>query len=122
MSVEITHISDGAVTFRITGLLKFTEFAGAQERAAEIIRRQGKVRFLVLVENFAGTEKTGDWGDISFQADNDQFIEKIAIVGDQQWKDLALLFTGKGIRRIPIEFFPTTDLARAQAWLTSDPS
>jgi hypothetical protein len=71
----------------------------------------------LLVENFAGIDKAGNWGDVSFQARNDPFIEKIAIVGEKKWEDVTLLFSGKGIRRVPIEYFPPADLAKARAWL-----
>ena len=120
MSAEITDVSAGIITFKISGTLQQTELAEAQKMAAEVIRKQGKVRFLVLVENFAGVAKTGNWGDISFSTANDPFIEKMAIVGDKKWEDVALLFTSKGIRRVLIEYFSPADLARAQAWLTTD--
>ena len=119
MSIEIVDVADGVLTFKVTGRLIQAEFAAAQKRAGEIIRQQGKVRFLVLVENFAGTEKGGDWGDVSFQADYDPFIEKIAIVGDKQWEGVALLFTSKGIRRVAIEYFQPADLVKAKAWLAA---
>ena len=121
MSAEIIDVSDRILTFRITGQLKHSEFTAAQRQAADLIRRQGKVRILVLVENFTGTEKAGDWGDVSFQVQNDPFIEKIAIVGDTAWKDLTLLFTGKGVRRVPIEYFAPADLSKARAWLIDTP-
>jgi hypothetical protein len=117
MSAEIVDQTGGVVTFRISGKLKQAEMAGAQAQAAGIIQKQGKVSFLVLIENFLGTEKEGDWGDVSFQFQNDDFIKKIALVGDKQWEALTLMFTGKGIRRVAIEYF--TDLAKARAWLAA---
>lgn len=119
MSSEIANVSDRVLTIRIAGRLKHSELTAAQQQTADLIRQKGKVRLLVLVENFAGTEKAGDWGDISFQAENDPFIEKIAIVGDAKWEDLALLFTGKGVRRVPIEYFASAELGKANAWLAA---
>jgi len=119
MSAEIVDISDRILTFRITGQLTHSEFVAAQKIAADLIQKQGKARLLVLVENFAGIEKAGNWGDISFQADNDPFIEKIAIVGEKKWEDLALLFTGKGVRRVAIAYFLPADLVNARAWLNA---
>ena len=117
MGYEIVDQSGGVLTFRITGTLNYSEFKEGQERAAKLIQEQGKTKFLVLIEDYHGTEKQGDWGDVSFQAKFDPLIEKIALVGDKQWKDLALLFAGKGIRRVPIEYFATNDLPKAKAWL-----
>lgn len=119
MSAEITEVSGNVLTFKITGQLKQAEFAAAQKRAGEIIRQQGKVRLLVLIEKFTGMDNAGDWGDVSFQLDYDDFIEKIAIVGDQRWEELAKVFTGKGIRHVAIEYFSPADLAKAGAWLAA---
>ena len=76
---------------------------------------------LVLTEGFQGWERGGDWGDLSFQMGNDSFIEKLAIVGEKQWEDLALLFAAKGFRRFPVEYFQPTELSRAHAWLAPKP-
>jgi hypothetical protein len=119
MSAEIIEASGNVLTFKITGQLKQAEFAAAQKRAGEIIRQQGKVRFLVLIENFAGIDNAGDWSDVSFQMDYDDFVEKIAIVGDQRWEELAKVFTGKGIRHVAIEYFMTADVAKARMWLAA---
>ena len=119
MSAAIVDVSNRVLTFRVSGQLKHSELVAAQQQAAELIRQQGKVKFLVLVEDFLGTEKAGDWGDVSFQAQNDRYIEKIALVGEKKLEDLTLLFVGKGVRRVQIEYFPPAELAAAKAWLAA---
>jgi len=119
MSAEILDFTNGILTGRMTGTLKHADLVAAQTRAAELIQKHGKIRLLTLLEDFQGTEKEGDWGNISFQMEFDDHIEKIAIVGDKQWRDLSLMFTGKGIRRMPIEFFETADLEKAKAWIAA---
>ena len=42
----------------------------------------------------------------------------MALVGEQRWEDLSLMFTAKGFRPFPIEYFPPADLARAKAWVS----
>jgi hypothetical protein len=41
----------------------------------------------------------------------------MAIVGDEQWRDETLVFTGKGFRPTAIDFFPTSRAAEARRWL-----
>jgi hypothetical protein len=48
-----------------------------------------------------------------------QHIEKMAIVGDEKWRDDALAFTAKGFRPTAIEFFGALRLNEARAWLSS---
>jgi hypothetical protein len=119
MSAEIVDFVGGILTTRLSGKVTHAEVVAMQKLVGDILRQEGRARFLSLLENFEGLEQTGNWGDLSFQMEFDDRIEKIAVVGDKQWADGALMFTGKGIRRMPIEFFATEDLAKAKAWLAA---
>ena len=119
MSYEILSNTGRALTLRISGTLTFAEYVDWQKKAAEIIRQQGKMRCLILIENYLGTEKEGNWGDVSFAMEYDDRIEKMAIVGNKEFKEMALLFTAKGLRPFPIEYFEPADLPKAKAWLES---
>jgi len=117
MSVEVTDNSDGIVTIKVAGKLAQADIARAQQQAIGIIAREGKIRMLIIVENFQGWEKGGDWGDVSFQAEYDSHIERMAVVGEKRWEEMALIFVAKGYREFPIEYFQPADLAKARAWL-----
>jgi len=119
MSAEILDPAEGVLTIKITGKLRQSELAIAQKNAAEILKKDGGSLVLVLAEKFEGWEKGGDWGDLSAQSQLDAQIDRLAIVGEKRWEDVALLFTGKGIRHIDIEYFSPTDLPRARSWLSS---
>ena len=117
MSAEVIDARAGLVTVRLSGTLTQAALAALQRSAADAIRAQGKVRILVLTDGFEGWERGGKWNDFSFQERFDAAIEKMAIVGDKRWEDLALVFTAKGLRPFPIEYFATGDEDRARAWL-----
>jgi hypothetical protein len=105
------------MTLRASGLLKEDELLGVQKKMAAVISKQKKARILVLVEDFEGWDPNGTWNDFSFQDKLDPSIEKMAIVGDKKWQDLALMFSAQGLRGFPIEYFVPADLGKAQAWL-----
>ena len=88
-----------------------------QTAVVETIKRVGKIRILVILEDFQGQEQGADWGDITFAMEHDDDIEKIAIVGDEKWKDLVFAFTGKPFRRAAIEYFNSSHLEKARAWI-----
>ena len=67
-------------------------------------------------ENFAGWERGAAWNDFSF-SDSDSGIERMAIVGERKWEDMALLFTAKGLRPFPIEYFEPASMAAARDWI-----
>ncbi len=117
MSAEIIEYTEGILSARISGKLTHAELVALQQAASDLIKLEGKVRLLVMVENFQGWERGGDWGDLSFQSEHDAHIEKMAIVGDRKWQDLALLFASKGLRKFPIEYYEPGELAKARAWL-----
>ena len=117
MSVEITDISGHTVTVRMSGLLAQPDLAAMQRAVGEILDRQGKTRLLILTENFEGWQRGGDWGDVSFSAKHDDQIEKMAIVGEKKWEDLAIMFASKGLRPFPIEYFVPEATDNARAWL-----
>ena len=118
MSAEIASVSGQVLTIKVSGMLTELELTSMQAAAAKIIRTGGKWRLLVLTENFKGWERGGAWNDFSF-SDNDAGIERMAIVGDRKWEDLATLFTAKGLRSFPIEFFSPEQLSAAQDWLVA---
>jgi len=119
MGAEIVNFSGGVLTLKVSGRLTQGELATVQKASGEIIEKNGKCSILVLTENFAGWERGGQWADQSFQAAHDASIERMAIVGDRKWEDLALIFTAKGLRAFPIEYFEPAQLAAARAWLAA---
>jgi hypothetical protein len=116
MSAEIANVSGHVLTMKVTGTLTQPELASMQSAAAGILSGGGKWRVLVLTENFAGWERGGTWDDFSFSA-HDGSIERMAIVGDRKWEDMVLLFTAKGLRAFPIEYFEPAQLSAARQWL-----
>jgi hypothetical protein len=118
MSAEIVNKKGDTLVFKIAGKLAHSEFSAAQKDAAKILQKSGTKHMLILAEDFEGWGK-GDWGDLSGQISMERYIDRMAIVGDEKWRSLALMFAGKGVRRIPIQYFAPADLAKAQAWLHS---
>ena len=119
MSAQLTDVTNQVLTIRVSGQLTQRELADSQRAAGEVIKRLGKARLLIVIEDFHGTANDGDWGDISFQMHYDSFIERIAVVCESRWKEAAMLFTGKGIRRVAIETFEPRDLVQAREWVSA---
>lgn len=118
MSAELVEVVDGIVTIEVRDKLTQADLLAAQKAIAETIHQQGKIRVLVRAEEFAGWERGEEWNDFSFQAEHDEDIEKMAIVGDEKWKQLTFIFTAQGLRTFPIRYFATPELERARGWLS----
>lgn len=117
MGVDVIESSAGVVEVRVSGVLRHADFAESQRSIAEIIERRDPVRLLIRAERFLGWAHDGDWGDVSFQERYDPRIDRIAIVGPERWEDLALLFTGRGLRPVAIEYFRPEQLDEARRWI-----
>src|SRR5262249_33557109 len=102
---------------KIRGMLKKVEYDRIIQTAKEALAREGKVRALVFLEGFEGWERHEGWGNVSFMMEQGRNIEKMAIVGDEKWKDDAVAFTAKGFRPTVIEFFPASRVDAARIWV-----
>ena len=118
MPVEIVDAAGKLLQLKIRGMLKKADHERIIQIAKEAIAREGKIRALIIAEAFEGWERSGDWGDVSFMIEEGQHIEKMAIVGDEKWRDDALAFTAKGFRPTDIEFFQASRMNEARMWLS----
>ena len=119
MPVEIIDVSGKLLQLKVRGLLKKADHERIIQIAKAAIEREGKIRALIVAEDFEGWERHEGWGDVSFMIEEGQHVEKMAIVGDEKWKDDVLAFTAKGFRPTAIEFFATARANAARAWLAA---
>lgn len=117
MAFKLIESSGGFIRIKISSELKKAELDQMQKVATEFIKREGKIKIMIILENFLGWERVAAWDDMSFQSSHDRDIEKIAIVGDEKWRNLVLAFTGKSFRPVAIEFFTPSQLDQARAWI-----
>ena len=66
MSVTLTEESEGLIVVQIKGIFTFEDLKEVQNKGRDQIDRSGKVRLLILAEQFSGWGKEGDWGDLTF--------------------------------------------------------
>lgn len=118
MPFTIIDAADSVIGAKISGELSKAEVTQIQAVALKAIQRSGKISALFILENFQGWAKEGDWGDIRFLIDHDKDINKIAVVGEEQWRDLICAFLAKGFRQAQVEYFLPADLAKARVWLS----
>jgi Protein of unknown function (DUF3478). len=117
MPVQIKYEPNDICVLRISGILERSEFGAEKGAFARNIDTGSKPRLLVILENFEGWERSGDWDDLDFYISHGSKISKIAIVAEPRWETLALAFAGAGVRRAPVKFFSPNELEQARSWL-----
>ena len=71
----------------LSGVLADEELTANQQRLAPHIEAGDQPRVLVIVGDFRGWERDGDWNNFDFMFSHGTKIAKIAFVGDKQWED-----------------------------------
>ncbi|MET0894083.1 MAG: STAS/SEC14 domain-containing protein [Pseudoxanthomonas sp.] len=106
------------VRARISGRMSFVDQKALESLAVKMVDAGRPVRVLLTLEDFQGWEKDERWGDdFDFTFEYGDRIEAIAIVGEEGWRQQALLFVGKGFRRTRIEYFPPDAAGLAEDWV-----
>lgn len=119
MTASFNLETNNLCVIQISGLVSVAEVQQVQAECEKVIQDSGDIKLLVILDGFQGWQQQQGWDDSSFAQRNDSFIRKFAIVGDEQWKDLVYVFTLKGLRPVPIEFFNTGQMEEARSWLMS---
>lgn len=117
MPITLQHEHDNLYRLDVRGLLRKAEFDRCQAALAGEIDRVGPVRLLFVLDGFAGWERQDGWGDLSFFLEHGGRIARIAIVGDERWREESLMFAAADFRDAPVVFFPESDQAAARLWL-----
>jgi len=117
MAFNLIESSDDFLHVRVSGVMTLKDQAALQDAARVLIARGLRPRVLAVLAGFAGWAKGQDWGDMSFLSEHGDDISRMAIVGEERWRDDALMFVAKGLRATGIEYFTPADLDRARAWL-----
>ena len=117
MAFTIIDSAGPIISAKISGELSKSEVGQLQTAALEAIRRWGKISALFMLEDFSGWQSDRGWGDLNFLTAHDHEIAKIAVVGEEQWRDFVEAFLAKGFRQAAVEYFLPADSAKARAWL-----
>ena len=120
MAFTIIDAAGPIISAKISGQLSKDEVGQLQTTALQAIARCGKISALFMLEDFAGWKRDSAWGDLTFLTAHDHEITKIAVVGDEQWRDFVEAFLAKGFRQAAVEYFLSADSAKARAWLAAD--
>ncbi|MES2657537.1 MAG: STAS/SEC14 domain-containing protein [Verrucomicrobiota bacterium] len=103
--------------FHIHRVLSHIDLASAQAEIASLVAAGKEPRLLVILDDFAGWEKGGNWDNLDFMFTHGTKIARIAVVGDQRWESEVKMFAGAGFRSAPVGYFETERMDDARAWV-----
>jgi hypothetical protein len=116
--VTISKESNNCIVVTINGVLLYKDLVQIQNTAKGMLKPGVKTNCLILAKTFNGWGRDGNWGDLKFMYQSDPFINKIALVADEKWKDELLMFLGDGLRKAAVKFFLSDRENDARLWLS----
>jgi len=116
MPFNITGVSERIISVTLTSELSLSEVTQLQMLTVKAIERLGRIKVLLVLKNFQGWSRDGRWAD-SLVGKHDKDNSKIAVVGDEKWRDLVCAFLGKGFRDAAVEYFLPAEISKARDWL-----
>jgi hypothetical protein len=119
MPIAMHHESGNTYRLEISGVLRRADFGRCEADLATELDRVGSAKLLCVLMAFEGWERHEDWNNLGFYVKHGDAIERIAIVGEERWRDLTMIFASADLRTAPVEFFPEHDIVRARAWLSA---
>jgi hypothetical protein len=121
MPAVFESVLNGILVFRVTGSLHVHEFEAALQAGEEQIQKSGQIRFLVIYDGFEGWDHdfVDEDLDSKLEGDEDENVDKIAVLGEERWRESTELFLLKGLRKAAVEYFEPGQEALARAWLES---
>jgi hypothetical protein len=117
MPAAIHRETNDTYLLRLGATVLRSEFDQVEQTLAVDIDAGARPRILAELEDFEGFERGADWGELAFLFSQSNEIARIAIVGEPRWERDTLAFAGAGLRKAPVKFFPTSQLAAARVWL-----
>jgi len=120
MAIECKIEQGNLVVCEVSGKLGYDETQAIQAEIVTTIQKIGHIRVLVRLKDFLGWEASKGWEDSSSTDKTDPYTKKMALVGDEKWRDLVEVFTLKGLRPVPIEYFEASQEDAARQWLDTD--
>ena len=105
MPARLTHEHDAVYRLEVSGRLSSAELDTAGSALVDGMRSApgGTVRLLVVLRDFEGWDPVSNWSNLTFYARHGDGIGRLALVGEEKWRDLAMMFSAAGLRKAEVE-------------------
>jgi hypothetical protein len=122
MSIRLEEEHGGAMlTVYVSGKLVKADYETFVPEFERLLRAHGRLRLLFDMAEFHGWEAAALWEDVKFDVKHFADIERIAMIGQNEWQKGMALFC-KPFTTAKIRYFDRADADVARTWLDNDTS
>ena len=104
------------VAIKISGKLEKEDYDIFVPELEDAIKRHGKIRLLLELEDFHGWTTGALWEDTKFDVRHFNDIERLAILGDKAWEKGMAVFC-KAFTTADIRYYDLSQREDAEAWI-----
>lgn len=116
MAIELTEKNDSSLEIRLTGKLVREDYAVLVPAVNQAIERYGRIRMLIVMDDFHGWTASALWEDTKFGAHHFRDIERLAMVGETKWQHGMAIFC-KPFTTATVRYFSHDQIEAARTWL-----
>ena len=117
--IELESYGSGKIhLLRITGKLDKADYELFVPPIEAGIEKHGKVNILIELADFHGWTAGAMWEDTKFGVKHFNDIDKLAVVGDQNWEKNLATFA-KVFTRAEVRYFDHADNEAAHRWVAA---
>lgn len=119
MPLHVTEEIHGKLMeVHVTGKLERADYEKFVPDTEKLIREHGRIRLLVVMEDFHGWHAGAFWEDLKWDVKHFADIERVAVVGETKWQEWMTLFC-RPFTIARVRFFEHGQREDARAWLTN---
>jgi len=119
MSIQIEAFGEtNLVEVTLSGKLEHEDYERFVPQVDALIRDRGRLRMLVVLEDFHGWTAGALWDDTKFAWHHFSDLERLAIVGEKTWHKGMAVFC-KPFTKAQVRYFEPEEMAEARAWATA---
>ena len=107
---------ENVIEARVTGKLTESDYDLFIPELERRIKKYGKLRMLIELEDFKGWTAGALWEDLKFDFKHFKDVDRIALVGDSKWEKTATLFS-RPFTGAELRYFTRNDLDGARRWI-----
>jgi len=100
----------------VTGKLAKEDYALFVPATEELIKENGKIRILFVLNHFRGWTAGALWDELKFDVKHFTHIERMGIVGDRKWEHGMTAFC-RPFTTAKLRYFDISELDEAREWL-----
>lgn len=117
-AIHLQHTDeDRILAIGVNGKLTAADYEKLDALLNHQYDRYGKLRILLHIEDLQGITLRAFWEDLRTGIRNYSKIERVAVLGSQNWLKPAVKISDLISPGIDMQFFPETDRQRAIGWL-----